>query len=102
MLETTRVLKPGGRLVATFFLGDDESRRLMPSRHQRYQFPHLHDGYRSASADREEAAIALDVEQLDAFVSEAGLEREGEPVWGEWSGRRPPGFPLQDWLVFRR
>ena len=91
--ESSRVLAPGGRLVATFFLLDEESRALQaqgrgdrvfatePVNPARGQVHHI------MRADQPEAAVAYPVDWLRQAVARSGFAREAEIHGGSWCGR---------------
>ena len=100
MLETARVLKRGGRFMATFFLIDDEARRHMEAGHGNIAFLHPHGtGCWLGVPDKPEAVLSYS----EAFVRDLYLRagfRILEPIgWGNWSGRPVKGTGYQDQIV---
>jgi len=107
LAEARRVLRPGGALVCTFFLVDDEVERLLPLGRSAFPLDHeLTDaeGTRYRAADRRvpEYCAGIYERPLLADVAATGLEAEAiERGW--WSGREVgPGAPYQDLLRLRR
>jgi SAM-dependent methyltransferase len=105
--ETRRVLRPGGALVCTFFLVDDEVERLLPLRRAAFALDHeLSDaeGSRYRAADRRvpEYCVGVYERSLLADLAASDLELEAtERGW--WSGREVgPAAPYQDLLRLRR
>lgn len=104
--EISRVLKPGGRCLITFFLLNSESRSLMTTRAETYftpdlclNFPHeVAPGCQAVSADRPEDALAYD-EALIRELFEKYRLKIGEPIhYGSWCGRKEY-LSLQDIVV---
>ena len=83
--ETSRVLKPGGRSVVTFFIINDESRCHMMS--SELCFQPTERGYWTTQPDFPEAAIAFEEETILTMYEEAGLEIQTPIRYGSWSGR---------------
>src|SRR3954449_2536103 len=96
--EIRRVLRPKGRLFATFFLLGDE---LPPLEERRFTFEHrLDDVSFTQTAEAPESAIAFDADYVVDL-----LERNALTVTrlcpGTWSGR-PDGLTFQDVVVAER
>jgi SAM-dependent methyltransferase len=98
LAETARVLKPGGRLLATFFLLDEEARKRQGEGGAEISFRHEHWPVSLSDPDRPEAAVAHDEGWIRDRLAEHGL-RLREPVQrGTWSGRAD-GQGFQDVIV---
>ena len=101
LAETARVLRPGGRLLATFFLLDDAARARLRSGAAAIAFPHEHWPAAFARADLPEEAVAYDEAWVHERLAAHGLLPRRPPLRGSWSGRADaPGF--QDVLVSAR
>jgi SAM-dependent methyltransferase len=87
LAESARVLRPGGRLFATFFLLDDESRERLAAG----------DTWMTFEADTPEEAVAYDVAWLRERLDAHGLALETLRP-GAWSGRED-GLTFQDVTV---
>jgi SAM-dependent methyltransferase len=103
--EAGRVLKPGGRLLATFFLlNEDTQQRLLVSGSRQLGETQVDDGmtYRSDDPEVPEHMIAVFEEDMREIYEGAGLVIEGVH-YGKWCGRRDSylGFG-QDLVVARR
>lgn len=97
--EIARVLAPGGRCFATFFLINDESDALLRAGFAPlFHFRHQGDGYRSMEAETPETAVAYEEAGIRARFTTRGL-RIVEPIrYGMWCGRLD-GLSLQDIVV---
>jgi SAM-dependent methyltransferase len=100
LAEAARVLRPGGRLVATFFLLDEGSRARIASGESGLPFLDADGHVAVVSDDLPEEAVAYDDAWLRARASDLGL-----PVTdlrpGTWSGR-PDGMSFQDLVICAR
>lgn len=85
--EIRRVLKPGGKMLATYFILNEESRRLMKSERSYFDFAHDLGGFYVVDPDSPEAALAYD----ESFVRELYARHNfsvSEPLAnGLWCGR---------------
>jgi SAM-dependent methyltransferase len=83
--EIRRVLRPGGRVFATFFLLDEESEPAVEQGRASFRFRVRGDGYRAISERAPERAVAYDRDEVLARFREVGLD----PVvyGGSWAGR---------------
>jgi SAM-dependent methyltransferase len=115
--ETARVLRPGGRLLGTWYLLNDESRELVATGRppavdvlgeQRrplslYEFTDEHGfDFSSAHPDVPEHMIVADEEMVRDLHERAGL-RIAEVRYGRWAGRDDrPGRFGQDLLIAER
>jgi SAM-dependent methyltransferase len=101
LAELGRVLKPGGRCVATFFLLNAETSALVDGGRGQIPLWPAEGVYRVCSREVPEACIALDESFVEESARKAGLVM-GRPVhYGCWSGRKPD-FEFQDVAVFRK
>jgi SAM-dependent methyltransferase len=96
--ELHRVLRPGGRAVATWFLWDEARRHdvesgLYPMRHDRG------DGVLYADPNEPLWAIAHHLDLVRAMIATAGLELERVEL-GTWA--HGPGPEAQDLVVLRK
>jgi ubiquinone/menaquinone biosynthesis C-methylase UbiE len=86
LAELARVLKPGGRVLATFFVLDDVARSNVEAAMTAPAFPFLlprGSGCRVQNLDCPEAAIAYEESYVREIYPKAGLELE-EIVYGQW------------------
>lgn len=99
--QIARVLKPGGRCLATFFILNPESKAGM-MRYHGLQFVHDYGHYALIDPEVKEANIAFEQVWLEKSIRQAGLEIAG--YWpGYWPGRDKnacEGF--QDTLLLRK
>jgi SAM-dependent methyltransferase len=103
--ETARVLKPGGRLLASFFLlNEDTQQRQQFSGGRTLGEEQVDDGipYRSSNHRAQEYMIAVSESGVREIYTRAGLEVESVH-YGRWSGRRDSYLGgAQDLVVARR
>ncbi|MGA1364361.1 MAG: class I SAM-dependent methyltransferase [Schleiferiaceae bacterium] len=98
LAETRRVMRPGGRFLATFFLMDAEAQRA--SQGGTYAFPVERDGVWYMDPNVVGANVAFRPEEVESMARAAGWEGV-EIHYGRWSGRRGPTFDFQDVVVLR-
>lgn len=97
--EVARVLRPGGRMLATFFLlGEPDA---PPTQGSTFEFVHRLGAARVLDPNEPGRAVAYGETWVREVLVSVGLEID-EPVrYGRWSGR-PGGLSLQDVLVAER
>ena len=101
LAELARVLKPGGRAVTTWFLLDEESRRLIAQDRSGLAFLEPQAPVAVLSEDIPEEAVAFDEGWVYDHVSQHGLTIV-EPVHpGSWCGRET-FTTFQDLVVLER
>jgi SAM-dependent methyltransferase len=100
--EAARVLRPGGRLLATWFVMTPEAAGRVAERESDIDFPVREDEDDVWKADpREaEAAVAFAPAVLRGLYERSGLEVEDPIRYGCWSGAE--GVSYQDLVVARR
>ncbi|MBX9582873.1 MAG: class I SAM-dependent methyltransferase [Gemmataceae bacterium] len=101
LAEVGRVLKPGGRALATFFLLNGESNRLVDAGRGRFTLFPAEGVYRVHRRDIPEACIALDEGFVEGAIRAAGLTLDRPVRYGDWCGR-PDGYDFQDILILRK
>ena len=87
--ELKRVLKPGGRCVASYFLLNEESERAIAAGkvHELHRFPKRLDGCRVLNLELLESAVAYDEARVRAMYADSGLSIV-EPIrYGSWADR---------------
>ncbi|VBA36999.1 class I SAM-dependent methyltransferase [Mycobacterium attenuatum] len=100
LAETARVLAPGGRALLTLYVWNQESEALVAQGKSALPFRE-HEGLIVITPFVPEAAIALPLDGWDSAVRDAGLEQEGDMLWGSWCGRT--NFTAyQDMVVLRK
>ena len=97
--ECARVLAPGGRLFATFFLLDDESRAMVARQEAWIRFPDASGHIAILDPGQPEAAIGYDRGWLGDRLTEHGLTLDTVER-GSWTA--PVGRSYQDIVVARR
>jgi SAM-dependent methyltransferase len=97
LAELARVLRPGGRCVATFFLLNDESRGLAERGESLLDFRPHPDGCHTTNFTTPEEATAYDESAVRQLLARHGLAPQGAR-YGSWCGRE--GVPdYQDVLL---
>jgi SAM-dependent methyltransferase len=100
--ETARVLAPGGRLLATFFVLDDEARAAVANGSVDQRFPHLLDsGAWTSDPATPEQAVAYEPAWIERALTAAGLTPRLPLGGGSWCGRTAP-LTYQDVVVADR
>jgi len=104
--EFRRVLVPGGKALATFFLYDDARLATVTDPGQRYPLVHELNAYtRYTSSDDPLLCIGYHEDAVRRMVAEAGLTVE-RIVRGHWAGDQDPaqsaGSTRQDLVIIRR
>ncbi|MDP9361351.1 MAG: class I SAM-dependent methyltransferase [Acidobacteriota bacterium] len=94
--ESARVVAPGGRLVATFFLLNDHSREVLPRLDWHFRFPVERGPVRLADAENPAVGVAIDEAALMQLIAGAGFSRH-EIHYGAWA--RGAGTTFQDLVV---
>jgi SAM-dependent methyltransferase len=94
--ESRRVLAPGGRLFATFFLLDDFAESRLDSLDPRFRFAHAAGPVRYANPDNPAAGVAIEQSAALELIRDAGFAAH-EIHYGQWCGRA--GLTFQDVVV---
>lgn len=88
LAEVARVLKPNGRCLATFFLLNAESRRLMKQSASLYDFRYPLPGCFTKDRRLPESAIAYEEVGIRRLYRKNGLALQEPIQYGNWCGRR--------------
>jgi SAM-dependent methyltransferase len=96
--QVARVLRPGGRMLATFFLIDRDAEAAMRSGRAAYDFRFARDGHRVVDPDDPEYAVAYPEGDVLAALARHGLELRPPVHHGSWTGRAD-GESFQDIVV---
>lgn len=101
LAEIQRVLKPGGRCMATFFIWNEEAARLSPS-NPKFQFPYDHGHYRLMDQKVKSANVAFTESFLTHYLQQIGLQLE-EIFPGFWCGRpKARSLDFQDVVLLKK
>lgn len=92
LAEIHRMLAEGGRAFLTFFLWNEESRRL--SAEGASKFPFDHDAGECLTTDPAvpERAVCFPEPFVLSLLEEKGFSLKGGPLYGFWPGRVGPAF----------
>lgn len=96
--EISRVLRPGGRLLATFFILNDESNALIQTGRGSFVFFPEPGGYAVVNRDVPESAVAYDEDFVLTQVSRVGLTIQHPIHYGSWCDR-PHFLSFQDIVI---
>lgn len=94
--EVSRLLKTGGRCLATFFLLNEEQARLAREGKNALAFDHGTGPWRYVYENSPESAAAYDESYVLELLDQSGLK--GNIHYGRWSGRND-GLSFQDILL---
>jgi SAM-dependent methyltransferase len=100
LAEVSRVMRPGGRALITFFLLNPESERFVSAGHDIMKMPYVWNddaGCRVSDVENPEQVTAHDEQRIRYFYAEAGLTI-CDMAFGNWCGR-PSLLGLQDMIV---
>ncbi|MBJ8348702.1 glycosyltransferase [Antrihabitans sp. YC2-6] len=86
--EIARVLAPGGRCLATFFLENEESRSLLNAGKSSLAFQIVAENYRTISKDKPEHAVCYDEQYARSLFAAHGLAVADPVRYGNWCGRK--------------
>jgi hypothetical protein len=101
LAEVARVLKVGGRCVATFFLHNREAARLSAQGKAQLRFVPTWRGFWTANPRAPEDAICFDERRVRQQYERNGLEIDGPVHFGGWCGRTGT-LSWQDVIVARK
>jgi SAM-dependent methyltransferase len=98
--EISRVLRPGGTCMLTFFLLNPEAGQAIRAGRAEHRFEYEGDGFRYDSAEVPERAVAYREDEMLALLAEAGMSLRAPIEYGRWADR--PGWCGQDVVVLER
>ncbi|MGA9119171.1 MAG: class I SAM-dependent methyltransferase [Bacteroidota bacterium] len=99
--QIPRLMTDDGRCVASFFLLNDNQRRLGMEGCNRVTFVPFGDGVAVADPHVPEAIVAFEQKNINDMIRDAGLRLLGPPLVGRWTGD-PRGITHQDILILER
>lgn len=85
--EISRVMRPDGKALITFFLLNEESLKLIQSGKSDRQFKFEMDGFRTTNASNPEAAIAYPEDDVLRLFEANNLSIDSPIKRGSWCGR---------------
>jgi ubiquinone/menaquinone biosynthesis C-methylase UbiE len=99
--ELSRVLRPGARTLITYFLLNDESRKLIGEGKTAYTFGHQLDGYAVEVPQAPMDAVAFPETTVREYYRSHGMVID-EPVrYGSWA-QREGTLDFQDVVIARK
>ena len=99
--EISRVLKAGGKCLITFFIMNEESKKLVHSGHSAYDFRYKIEGCLTTNEKDPEEAIAYNEEDVKKFFEKCGLNIIQPIHYGSWC-KRDDFLSHQDIIVARK
>lgn len=102
LAETSRVLRPGGKCINTFFVLDDFALEAMHSGHADRRYVRQADGVYVADLDNPNFGIGFTPDVINTFHESHGLTIVPPIRFGDWSGRKVESFVYQDVVVARK
>ena len=99
--EVSRLLKSGGRCLATFFLLNDQQQTLAAEGRNTIAFDYGEDIWRYRYEHSPESAVAYSESHVLNLLEQHGLTLKAPVYYGIWSGR-PDGLSYQDILLLEK
>lgn len=99
--EISRVLRPGGRCLITYFLVNEAVRSLIASGKSTLPMRDQPGGYSTIDRGTPEYDIGLPESFVLSLYEKAGLQVVAPIHYGTWSGR-PSGLNYQDFVLARK
>jgi SAM-dependent methyltransferase len=96
--EISRVLKPGGRMLATFFLLNKESNALLKAGRAEFGLVRQSGVHAVRHTDRPEDAVGYDEDHVLDELRRVGLDLVQPIHYGSWCGR-PNFLSYQDMVI---
>jgi hypothetical protein len=87
LAQVSRVLKPGGRCLITFFLLNPESNRLIEAGRSSLDLRHGAGTYRVADPAEPERVVGYDEQHVEELYRQNGLQIRRPIRYGSWCGR---------------
>lgn len=87
MSEISRTLKKNGRCLITFFLLNDETKKLFAEKHQELKFIYSEGVYRTIDPINLESAISYDETYIKDLFSKNNMAVKEPIYYGSWCGR---------------
>lgn len=87
LAELNRTLKPDGRAMVSYFILDEENKRLVKEGRAVYDFAHDLGDCLTVDPHTPERATAYTLDDLNKMVTKAELTIKQPILYGSWSGR---------------
>lgn len=98
--EAARILKPGGKFYATFFVRNAQREEGMKNLED-FSFPHRYEKYSLMNKKVKSANVAFDQEFLESLFAENDLEIS-QRRFGQWAGPSEAAIDFQDVYVLTK
>ena len=98
LAEIARVLRPGGKVVATYYILNALVRQAIERGEAAYDFRHQGQSFFTVVTDVPEYTIGFDEADIRAWHRQAGLAVEEPLHYGSWGGR-VGAYSFQDIVV---
>jgi cyclopropane fatty-acyl-phospholipid synthase-like methyltransferase len=85
LAQISRVMKPDGKCLATFFIINEKVKNLMQNRKTGFNFPYAYGNYYLLNKDVEEADVAFEENYLLSLLDKNNLKADSMD-YGWWSG----------------
>lgn len=100
--ELERVMKPGGRIFATFFILNDENSKFMNA-NSGFNFNHKMEGYFLMDANVKGANVAFEEKYLQSEIIKTNRFKIHTKSYGHWCGRpQSDSFDFQDVYIIEK
>lgn len=100
--EIQRVLKPGGKCLATFFLYDEQIEKGISNTENKINFPYERGNYKLMNEKVPSANIAFKETYINEMIEVSHLKLKNK-IYGTWANRANNDlFDFQDILVFEK
>jgi ubiquinone/menaquinone biosynthesis C-methylase UbiE len=101
--QIQRVLKPGGKCFATFFLLNEESQSLIDNKKSAYDFAHKYEHYSLLDKNVKEANIAFEEDYLKNDLIAKNNLKTDRVAYGWWAGRsKNECLDFQDIIILQK
>ena len=86
--ETSRVLKPGGRCMITWFILNEETQKLIAGNQSAMNFKYQHGNYATIGETLHETGVGFNESYITSLYEKNGLSVLQPVYFGNWCGRK--------------